>query len=133
MTSTAETTFDLFGTYVHLEDGPAASPVPVGKDFWEKINDRAELNRGRMVTLFRFRGPDDWAHWEMHPAGDEVVCLLSGALDLVLQDGVGERIVELRDRATSIIPRGAWHRGIVRAPSEALFITRGAGTQHRPV
>jgi mannose-6-phosphate isomerase-like protein (cupin superfamily) len=129
---TDDGTFDLTRTYVHLEDGPAAVPVKVGPDFWATIDRRTDLNRGRLVTVFRYPQAVDWDHWEVHPEGDEIVCLLSGALDLVLEEDGRERVVELRDRATYIVPRGVWHRGTVRAPSEALHITRGAGTQHRP-
>ncbi|MGH7894846.1 MAG: cupin domain-containing protein [Candidatus Binatia bacterium] len=123
--------FDIMGTYVHLADGPAAVPVPVEPDFWQTIDRRADLHEGRLVTAYHFE-TGKWDHWEMHPAGDEIVCLLSGAIDLVLQEDDGERTIELRGRAAFIIPRGAWHSGIAHAPSDAIFITRGAGTQHRP-
>jgi mannose-6-phosphate isomerase-like protein (cupin superfamily) len=130
---TARPAFDLTDTYVHLEDGPAAVPVQAGPDFWTTRYGRGDLQGGRLVTVFRFESTADWDHWEMHPAGDEIVCLLSGAIDLVLREDERERVVELRDRGAYVIPRGAWHRGVVHRPSEALFITRGAGTEHRPV
>jgi len=133
MTASAETIADLGQTYIHLADGPDATPVPVGPDFWATIERRRELHDGRLMMMFRFNSTADWPHWEMHPAGDEIVCLLAGALDLVLDDGTAQRTVALRDDATFVIPRGAWHRGIVHRPSRALFITRGAGTQHRPL
>jgi mannose-6-phosphate isomerase-like protein (cupin superfamily) len=123
--------FDLSRTYVHLHDGPAAVPVKVGADFWATIDRRTDLTDGRLVMIFRYAKAVEWDHWEMHPAGDEIVCLLSGALDLVLEEDGRERIVELRDHATCIVPRGVWHTGTVRAPSETLHITRGAGTVHR--
>ena len=125
--------FDLINTYVHLEDGPAAIPVEVGADFWATIDKRIELHSGRLVTLFHIQNTDEWVHWEMHPAGDELVYLLAGAIDLVLQAENGERIIALRARAAGIIPRGVWHRAIVHTPSDLLFITRGAGTQLRPI
>jgi|SRR5215468_5939833 len=125
--------FDLGRTYIHLEDGPAAVRVPVAENFWQTIDQHTELLDGRLMTAFRFNSTADWPHWEMHPAGDEIVCLTSGALDLVLDDGTAERIVELRDGATCVIPRGVWHRAIVREPSRAVFITRAAGTQTRPL
>jgi mannose-6-phosphate isomerase-like protein (cupin superfamily) len=133
MTVSSQSTFDLADTYVHLEDGPGAAPVEVGEDFWATLERRTDLQDGRLVMLFRFRSAADWDHWEMHPAGDEIVCLLSGAIDLVLQEGDQERVVALRDRGACIVPRGVWHRAIIRGPAEALHITRGAGTQHRPV
>jgi hypothetical protein len=44
----------------------------------------------------------------------------------------GQRTVELRDRSAAVVPRGVWHTANVLAASEALHITRGAGTAHRP-
>jgi len=122
---------DLTQTYVQLTDGAEARPVAVGADFWETIAERTELHAGRLVMLNRCGA--DWAHWEMHPAGDEIVFLLSGAVDLVLERADGEDIIELRRRAACIVPGGVWHRAIVHQPGEMLFITRGAGTRHRPV
>jgi len=126
-------TFDLINTYVHLEDGPIAEPIAVSADFWATIDKRIELHCGRLVTLFHIEITDEWVHWEMHPGGDELVYLLSGAIDLVFQEKCGEHIIELRSRAASLIPRGVWHRATVHAPSDVLFITRGEGTQLRPI
>jgi len=133
MIVSSPSTFDLINTYVHLKDGADAVPVAVGDDFWATIDKRTELYSGRLVTLFHIQSTDEWVHWEMHPAGDEIVCLLSGAIDLILQEGECERSLELRSRAAGIIPRGVWHRAIVHTPSDVLFITRGAGTQLRPI
>jgi oxalate decarboxylase/phosphoglucose isomerase-like protein (cupin superfamily) len=133
MTVSSPSTFDLINTYVHLKDGADAVPVAVGDDFWATIGTRTELHSGRLVTLFHIQSTDEWVHWEMHPAGDEIVCLLSGAIDLILQEGKRERSLELRSRAAGIIPRGVWHRAIVHTPSDIMFITRGAGTQLRPI
>ena len=125
--------FDLAETYVHLEDGPGATAVIVGPDFWQRRGVGTPLHDGRLVMIFRFARPEDWDHWEMHPAGDEIVFLLSGALDLVVEEDGRERVIPLRDRGTCIVPRGVWHRGIIRAPGEALHVTRGAGTETRAI
>jgi mannose-6-phosphate isomerase-like protein (cupin superfamily) len=123
-------TFDLATTYVQLDDGPRAFAVEVDDEFWHTIDRRPELQGGRLVgTYYNAR---DWDIWEMHPAGDEVVCLLSGAIDVVLDEPDGERVVELEAGRTCIVPRGVWHRAIVREPGDTLHITRGEGTQHRP-
>jgi hypothetical protein len=37
----------------------------------------------------------DWNHWERPPAGDEVLVLLSGALELVLEAAAVEERVPL--------------------------------------
>jgi mannose-6-phosphate isomerase-like protein (cupin superfamily) len=122
--------FDLAETYVQLDDGPAAVAVEVDDQFWENIGSRPELHGGRLVGTFH--NGADWDMWEMHPAGDEVVCLLSGAIDVVLDEEGGERTVELAPGATCIVPRGVWHSANVRTPGDTLHITRGAGTRHRP-
>ena len=126
-------TFDLASTYIQLRDGPDAIVVPVGKDFWARIAERTDLHEGRLVMVGG--QSTDWTNWEMHPAGEEVLYLLSGALDLVLQNqnNDGERTVELRAGRAFIVPRGTWHRGIVRSPYTILSITYGAGTRHRAV
>jgi mannose-6-phosphate isomerase-like protein (cupin superfamily) len=121
--------FDLETNYLVLADGPAAKRIEVGPDFWQTIDQRDDL-AGRLVGVFRY--DSDWNSWEVHPDGDEIVMLLSGAVDLVLDVEGGERTVELRDRAAAIVPRGVWHTANVLSPAEALHITRGAGTTHRP-
>jgi mannose-6-phosphate isomerase-like protein (cupin superfamily) len=122
--------FDLATTYVQLDDGPAALAVEVDDRFWERIDRRPELRGGRLVGAFH--NAEDWDVWEMHPAGDEVVCLLSGAIDVVLEDERGVRVVALEAGHTCIVPKGVWHSANVREPGDALHITRGDGTQHRP-
>src|SRR5262245_13775951 len=121
--------FDLETSYVVLADGPGAKRIEVGPDFWQTIDQRSDL-AGRMVG--GFRSDSGWTSWETDPDGDETVLLLSGAVDLVLDEAKGERTVELRDRAAVIVPRGVWHTANALTSSEALHITRGAGTVHRP-
>ncbi|HMF82461.1 MAG TPA: cupin domain-containing protein [Acidimicrobiia bacterium] len=122
--------FDLTTTYVQLEDGPEALAIEVDDEFWDTIDRRPELHGGRLVGTFH--NAQDWDIWEMHPAGDEIVCLLSGAIDVVLEEDQGERLVVLEAGQTCIVPRGVWHRAVVHEPGDTLHITRGAGTQHRP-
>jgi mannose-6-phosphate isomerase-like protein (cupin superfamily) len=122
--------FDLASTYLAVADGPDVRRVEVGPDFWQTIEQRTDLDEARLVGVFRYE--KDWDSWEVHPAGDEVVVLLAGAVDLVLEEPAGERIVALRDREACIVPRGVWHTANVLTPAEALHITRGAGTRNRP-
>ena len=125
------TAFDPLATYVHLPDGPAATLLEVTPDFWEKLETRTDLHGGRLITAYRFE--QDWTSWERHPAGDEIVVQLSGAMDFVVEDRGRERTVSLRGRAALVVPRGLWHTARVLAPSEAIFVTRGEGTEHRPL
>ena len=125
------TTFDPLATFVHLPDGPDATLLEVTPDFWEKLEGRTDLHGGRLISAYRFEA--DWTSWERHPAGDEIVVQLSGAMDFVVDEGRRERTLPLRGRAALVVPRGLWHTVRVLEPSEAIFVTRGEGTEHRPL
>lgn len=113
-------------TYLHLADDLGVGVVDVGPDFWATIEDRTDLHGGRLAMVFDFT--EDWPTWERHPAGDEVVYLLSGAMDFIVDEGGERRKVELRGRQAVVVPKGAWHTADVLEPSSALFLTPGAGT-----
>ena len=124
--------FDPLTTFVQLTDGPDALRLPVTPEFWQELGRRSDLQGGRLVSAYRFTA--DWTSWERHPAGDELVIQLHGAMDFELERANGERyIVTLRGRAAVVVPRGEWHTARVLEPSEAIFVTRGDGTQHRPL
>lgn len=122
---------ELDSTYVHLGPTGEATTMPGGPEFWATIASRHELAQGFLVTRYSFDA--DWPHWEMHPEGDELVTLLSGSVTLELDDGTRRWQVELTPGQTWINRRGTWHRALVHAPSEMLFMTAGWGTRHRPL
>ncbi|HMU65859.1 MAG TPA: cupin domain-containing protein [Cellvibrionaceae bacterium] len=75
----------------------------------------------------------DWGSWEMHPHGDEVVVLLSGAVRFVLQTPGGDTAVLLSEQGHYVVvPKGVWHTAAIISPAKLLFITPGQGTEHRP-
>jgi len=124
--------FDLFGTYVHLGATGEAPAVEGGDEFWRLP--ATELDRkfgGWLVSAYHMTG--DTRAWETHPSGDELLYLLSGANDVVLEMDDGQRTIELRAGSACVVPRGRWHRQIVRSPGDILSMTFGKGTQHRPV
>lgn len=121
--------FALGSNFIQLSDGAAATPVPVGDDFWQRIGDRVDLQEGRLLTFFHLGQGN--VHWEMHPAGDEILLLISGATAIVLKEGTTERRVRLSAGEAFIVPRGVWHCFEVSEPGDLLAITRGAGTQTR--
>jgi len=123
--------FDLFGTYVHLGATGEAPAVEGGDEFWRLP--ATELDRkfgGWLVSAYHMTA--DTRAWERHPSGDELLYLLSGAIDVVLEMDDGERTIELRAGSACVVPRGRWHRQIVRSPGDILSMTFGKGTQHRP-
>lgn len=69
--------------------------------------------------------------WEMHPDGDEALTLLTGRVDIVIDDATGARTFALEPMRSCVVPAGAWHRMIIHEPSELLFLTPALQTQHR--
>jgi mannose-6-phosphate isomerase-like protein (cupin superfamily) len=127
--------FKLSRARVHLEDGPHARALEVTADFWDRIATDEGLAKGRIMGAFYARHPNDLhpSKWEMHPAGDELLYLCSGAIDLVLDEPGGERTVELRSDSAYLIPPGIWHRLLLREPGLLVVVTRHDGTQLRDV
>ncbi|NJP09082.1 MAG: cupin domain-containing protein [Leptolyngbyaceae cyanobacterium RU_5_1] len=124
--------FNLSSTYVVLEDNGNAIPVPVSDRFYENLERQfGDFKGKRLVSHYTFE--QDWDTWEMHPAGEELVCLLSGQVDLILkQDGAENKVCLNTPGAYVLVPRGTWHTARVHEPSSMLFITAGEGTQNRP-
>ena len=123
---------DLRSTHVHFLDGGTAEPIEVTDQFWPDLMSGKLVLSGRLVTVGRATA--DWPHWEMHPEGEELVVLMTGSVDLIVERGGKMLRCELREPGdTWLNLRGDWHRAIVNEPADMLFITHGAKTQHRPV
>ena len=125
---------DIQQTYLHVQDGGRTLPLPVTETFWQELASGAwpQLEQGRLMSAYTFSEP--WAVWERHPAGEELVLLLSGAATLVLQEPQGEREVLLDTLgAYVLVPTGVWHTARTTVATSMLFLTPGAGTEHRPV
>ena len=124
----------LYDFPIHLGMGAKAVAEPqfTGIDWYGGYDERHhdDLDEGRIVSLFRFE--ESWTSWEMHPAGDEVVCCLQGHMILhqELPDG-SSASHELGPGEYAINPRGAWHTADAEEPVVALFITAGKDTTHR--
>jgi len=73
---------------------------------------------------------------EMHPDGDELLYLLSGAVTvrLELDESLGgERIIEMAAGDALVVPQGVWHQIKLRQPGQLLHITPGPQGDHRPL
>ena len=127
--------FDLSSTFIHLGLGATATPLPDFQwtpEYLEGYGRRfaADGNEGRIVVMNRQEAT--WDQWERHPAGEEVVVLLSGRVDLIQEIDGEQRRVALEPGYAVVNPPGVWHTADVHEPGDALFITPGRGTDHRP-
>lgn len=128
--------FDLARTFVHLGLGASATPIPDFEWTPEFVSDyrdgvESDGDDGRLVCLIA--QTVTWDGWERHPAGDELVVLVSGRIDVVQDLPGGEHVVELHPGQAVINPANVWHTSTVHEPGDALFITPGRGTEHRPL
>ena len=110
-----------------------AELLTVDETFWQRVmsGQLGDFHNEFLVVSGKFEA--DWPMWEMHPNGDEVVCLLSGSATFLLEETAGTREIELSKSGTYVlVPKGTWHTARAQGPCRMLFITAGEGTQHRP-
>ena len=123
---------DLAKTFVVLKPDRTTALVDVTPTVYEELDRRFDGFRDHvLVSTYAFDA--DWPSWERHPAGDEIVCLLSGNVRLVLERDGGEEIVQLSEPGTYVVvPKGTWHTARTSVPTRMLFVTPGEGTENRP-
>jgi mannose-6-phosphate isomerase-like protein (cupin superfamily) len=71
--------------------------------------------------------------WELHPAGDEMLFLLSGAITVHWRGQAGDEVVmrALTAGACLVVPAGRWHRLTVEEPGDLVAITPRANTAYQ--
>lgn len=116
-----------------LDTQDGIETLPGGEAFWTGLaaGQYPQVDHGRLVSCFD--NDADWMQWECHPHGEELVSLMRGAVDFVLEMPDGPQTVALRGRgAFVVVPRGIWHTANVLEASTLLFVTVGRGSRHRP-
>lgn len=120
---------------VHLDSSGAACAEPLftgDLQWYAQYGQRhaGDGTAGRLVAMHTF--DSDWGMWEMHPTGHEVVICTEGRLTLIQERDGKEHHIELEPGQYAINEPGVWHTANTKGRSCALFITAGAGTEHRP-
>jgi hypothetical protein len=100
---TTPSSFDPFTTFVQFQDDGRARPVKWTADFWRTLG---AGTRDRVVGAKHGVRPTDFHpdQWEMHPGGDELLYLLTGAVDVILEESDGDRVVNLREARRASFP-----------------------------
>ena len=122
--------FDPTTTFLHLSPDGGARRIPVTPTFWQELAAGKHPTDGRLVTASHVS--EGVAHWEMHPKGDELLLVQTGAVEVILDEPEGPRAVVLTAGSAFVVPKGVWHRFKVHEPGLVVFVTAGEGTQHRP-
>jgi len=121
---------NLFETFVVNGPDLRSATIGVSPTIYEELDRQFEGFRGRtLVAAHHF--DRDWPSWEMHPAGDEVVVLLSGSATFVLDEKPQRTVTLAKPGEFVIVPRGTWHTARIAEAATMLFITPGEGTQNR--
>lgn len=106
---------NINSSFVVFDSQGEATPVKVTETFWRDLTNRfGDFSGDLLVSCFSFE--KDWDNWEVHPHGDELVCLLSGDVDFILAQDGGQRTVRLNMPGSFVIvPRATWHTAKVRS------------------
>ncbi len=123
--------YNLERTYLFLDGAGGVAATAGGPAFWASINETT-LPGDTMVMVSD--SPSDWPHWEMHPAGEEILVILEGEprFFLELADGRLETVTAAPG-STVVVPRGAWHRAETLGGFKMLSVTYGRGSTHRSI
>jgi quercetin dioxygenase-like cupin family protein len=121
----------LASTFVVLNPDLSAVPVEVTPTIWEELDRRFDAFKGRvLVSCYSFDA--DWPSWERHPAGDEIVVLLSGRATFLFENR--KDVMELRQPGEfTVVPRGVWHTAKTTVPTSMIFVTPGESTENKPI
>lgn len=126
-----KSTLSIDSDFVVLNPQQQAFVVMADKQLHQQLDKRFNGFSGHeLVSCYEF--DSDWPQWERHPEGDELVVLLSGQAEFILQTEDGDTSINLcRQGEYVLVPQAIWHRVCTRGRCKLLFITPGAGTEHR--
>jgi uncharacterized protein YjlB len=119
---------------VHLGQGASACIEPAFTDerWYDDYARRhaADGLEGRLVSEYSFA--ENWAVWEMHPHGAELVICTAGEMTLLQETADGVIALPLAAGDYAINPAGVWHSADTATGATAVFVTAGLDTAHRP-
>jgi len=100
---------------------------------YQRLNQNYEDFEGHeLISCHTFS--QNWSSWEIHPKGDEIVVLLSGKIEFVLDFENEQRVVALESEGDyAIVPKNTWHTARTSTLTKMLFITPGEGTEHKKI
>ena len=126
----SETTRQIIDVFAVLRPDLGVDQLERSQDIYERLDaDYLGFKNHVLVSCHEFS--ERWSTWEKHPAGDEVVVLLSGSATMILRTKHSEKVLKLNGVGEYVvIPRDTWHTAIVNSPTKMLFITPGEGTQN---
>lgn len=103
---------------------------PVSAEIYSRI-DQHYAGFGQHVLVSMHTFTQDWATWERHPHGDELVCVVEGDAEFVLKTEEGEQSLHLHSPGSFVVvPANIWHTARIKRSATCLFFTPGEGTEN---
>jgi mannose-6-phosphate isomerase-like protein (cupin superfamily) len=125
---------NLSSTYLRLRSDVTIEVLQGDATFWPRLmsGQLGNFHNEYLMTVFDY--DRDWTHWEMHPNGDELVCLLSGTALMVFEQAGQPQPIRLEKPGDFVlVAKGTWHTAKLTTQCRMLFVTAGEGTQMRPI
>jgi mannose-6-phosphate isomerase-like protein (cupin superfamily) len=105
--------------------------IQVTPAIYEEMDSRFDQFKNH-VLIAEHAFSESWPTWERHPAGDEIVVLLSGQVEMVMRRNGSDECIPLNDPGSYVvIPAGVWHTARISVATRMLFVTPGEGTENR--
>jgi len=96
----------LSQAFAVLKPDLSVDAVTVSPTIYSELDSKYERFKNH-VLVSEHEFTEDWPSWERHPAGDEIVVLLSGQAELILRKGEGdERVVLSQADSYVVVPSG---------------------------
>ena len=121
---------NLKSTFAVIKPDLSVEAISVTDNIYQLLDTQFNQFKSHvLVAMHEFES--NWETWERHPAGDEIVVLMSGRAKLVLRREPGDETLELNHAgAFAIIPRNIWHTALISEKTSLLFITPGENTEN---
>ncbi|MFZ6799976.1 cupin domain-containing protein [Undibacterium sp. Di24W] len=118
----------LASNFIVLDSKQTTTEVPVTPGIYQELDANFGQFEGCLL-ISEYTFSSDWTSWEMHPNGDETLYLISGEATLLLYSESEESRIEFNSPGSFvIIPKGVWHKALIKTCCSILFITPGEGT-----
>jgi len=118
--------------YIEIRPDFSATVIEGGDAFWSCTPEQLDAAHPWLMMI-KYEYTRNWPAQEMHPDGDEIITVMEGAIEFILEPGPDEARIPVRAGATIIIPAGTWHSAAVTAKAVAQHLLMGRGTRHRSI
>ncbi|MFE3223554.1 cupin domain-containing protein [Nocardia sp. NPDC059228] len=113
------TPIDLFACGVRM--------LPDGQVFGEQRRMSGDIDGWTLATFHLESDADAHGdHWEIHPAGAELVAVLSGGIRMYLRPerpGDEEDSLSVGPGQAYVVPQNRWHRIELEGPTDLMSVT----------